>query len=101
MERRRAEQGATKSLSRMRARLARLSQGPDRDADALDLNNKRLFSVVETRKARAIARVLTKGNVKMLRPDHIYFAMTMVKHSTLAGAFIFAFKILRFAAQSF
>lgn len=33
----------------------------------------------------------------MMRPDHIYFAMSMVKHSTLAGAFIFAFKIIRFA----
>jgi hypothetical protein len=37
---------------------------------------------------------------KMMRPDHIYFAMTMVKHGTLAGAFIFAFKILRFAIHS-
>jgi hypothetical protein len=33
----------------------------------------------------------------MMRPDHIWMAMTMVKHGTLAGAFIFAFKILRFA----
>jgi hypothetical protein len=37
----------------------------------------------------------------MMRPDHIYFAMTMVKHGTLAGAFIFAFKILRFAVHTF
>jgi hypothetical protein len=36
----------------------------------------------------------------MLRPDYIYFAMTMVKHGTLAGAFIFAFKILRFAIKT-
>jgi hypothetical protein len=35
-----------------------------------------------------------------MRPDHIYFAMVMVKHSTLAGAFIFAFKILRFAVHT-
>lgn len=36
----------------------------------------------------------------MMRPDHIYFAMTMVKYSTLAGAFIFAFKILKFAVKT-
>jgi hypothetical protein len=36
----------------------------------------------------------------MMRPDHIFIAMTMVKHGTLAGAFIFAFKILRFALQT-
>jgi hypothetical protein len=33
----------------------------------------------------------------MMRPDHIWIAMTMVKHGTLAGAFIYAFKLLRFA----
>ncbi|KAF2989607.1 hypothetical protein MJC1_03375 [Methylocystis sp. MJC1] len=33
----------------------------------------------------------------MMRPDHLFIAMTMVKHGTLAGACIFAFKILRFA----
>jgi hypothetical protein len=27
-------------------------------------------------------------------------AMTMIKHGTLAGAFIFAFKILRFAVHT-
>jgi len=37
----------------------------------------------------------------MMRPDHIYFAMTMVKHSTLAGACIFAFKLLNFAVKTF
>ncbi len=36
----------------------------------------------------------------MLRPDHIYFAMTMVKHSTLAGACIFAFKIFSYAVKN-
>ncbi len=30
----------------------------------------------------------------MMRPDHIYLAMLMVKHSTLAGACIFGFKII-------
>lgn len=33
----------------------------------------------------------------MMNPDHIWIAMAMLKHGTLAGAFIFAFKILRFA----
>lgn len=33
-----------------------------------------------------------------MRPDHLYLAMTMVKHGTLAGACIFAYKILLFAA---
>jgi len=32
-----------------------------------------------------------------MRPDHIWIAMTMVKHGTLAGAFIYAFKLMRFA----
>jgi hypothetical protein len=36
----------------------------------------------------------------MMRPDHIYFAMTMVKHSTLAGALIFAWKILAYAVKA-
>jgi hypothetical protein len=35
-----------------------------------------------------------------MRPDHIFLAMTMVKHGTLAGAFIFAFKILRFVVNT-
>jgi hypothetical protein len=46
--------------------------------------------------ARARLCAFSKGK-DMMRPDHIYFALTMVKHSTLAGAFIYAFKILRFA----
>lgn len=33
----------------------------------------------------------------MMRPDHLYLAMSMVKHGTLAGAFIYGFKILAFA----
>lgn len=33
----------------------------------------------------------------MMRPDHIWIAMTMVKHGTLAGACIYAVKLLRFA----
>jgi hypothetical protein len=36
----------------------------------------------------------------MMRPDQIFMAMTMIKHGTLAGAFIFAFKILRFAVHT-
>jgi hypothetical protein len=35
----------------------------------------------------------------MMRPDHVFFAMTMVKHSTLAGAIIFAWKILSYAVK--
>jgi hypothetical protein len=34
---------------------------------------------------------------KMMRPDHIFIAMTMVKYGTLTGALIYAVKILRFA----
>lgn len=34
-----------------------------------------------------------------MRPDHLYMAMSMVKHGTLAGAFIFAVKILAFAVS--
>jgi hypothetical protein len=33
----------------------------------------------------------------MMRPDHLFLAMTMVKHGTLAGAVIYACKILAFA----
>jgi len=36
----------------------------------------------------------------MMRPDHIFLAMTMVKHGTLAGALIFAYKILLYAAKT-
>jgi hypothetical protein len=35
-----------------------------------------------------------------MRPDHIYLAMTMVKHSTLAGACIYAFKIASFVVKA-
>jgi hypothetical protein len=36
----------------------------------------------------------------MMRPDHIYFAMAMVKHSTLAGACIFAAKLVYFMLRA-
>ncbi len=36
----------------------------------------------------------------MMRPDQIFIAMTLIKHGTLAGAFIFAFKLLRFAVHT-
>lgn len=42
-----------------------------------------------------------EGYELMMRPDHIFFAMTMLKHGTLAGACIFAYKILRFAVATF
>jgi hypothetical protein len=35
-----------------------------------------------------------------MRPDQIFIAMTLIKHGTLAGAFIFAFKLLRFAVHT-
>jgi hypothetical protein len=35
-----------------------------------------------------------------MRPDHIYLAMTMVKHSTLAAACIYAFKIVSFFVKT-
>ena len=41
-----------------------------------------------------------KDPFKMMRPDHIFLAMTMIKHGTLAGAFIFGFKLVAFAVKS-
>lgn len=35
-----------------------------------------------------------------MRPDHIYIAMTMVKHGTLAAACIYAYKIVAFFAKT-
>ena len=37
----------------------------------------------------------------MLRPDHLYFAMLMTKHATLAGGLIYGVKILNYAIRSF
>jgi len=37
----------------------------------------------------------------LMRPDHIYLAMTMVKHSTLAVACIYAFKIVSFLVKTY
>lgn len=34
-----------------------------------------------------------------MRPDHIYIAMTMIKHSTLAAACIFGYKIVAYAIK--
>lgn len=34
-----------------------------------------------------------------MRPDHIYLCMTMIKHSTLAAAFIFGYKIVVYAVK--
>lgn len=34
-----------------------------------------------------------------MRPDHIYFALLMVKHSTLAAACIYAYKIVAYAVK--
>lgn len=42
----------------------------------------------------------TKAVLDMMRPDHIYFAMAMVKHSTLAGACIFAAKLVYFMVKA-
>jgi hypothetical protein len=41
-----------------------------------------------------------KAVLNMMRPDHIYFAMAMVKHSTLAGACIFAAKLVYFMLKA-
>ncbi len=35
-----------------------------------------------------------------MRPDHIYLAMTVVKHSTLAAACIYASKIMYFLVKA-
>jgi hypothetical protein len=36
----------------------------------------------------------------MLRPDHVYFAMLMTKHATLAGGLIYGVKILNYAVRA-
>jgi hypothetical protein len=36
----------------------------------------------------------------MLRPDHLYFAMLMTKHATLAGGLIYGVKILNYAIRA-
>jgi hypothetical protein len=58
------------------------------------------FSFAAIANARARPCAPRERHAVMLRPDYIYFAMTLVKHGTLAGAFIFAFKILRFAIKT-
>lgn len=35
-----------------------------------------------------------------MRPDHIFLAMTMVKHGTLAVACIYAFKLMKFLIKT-
>jgi len=37
----------------------------------------------------------------LMRPDHVYLAMTMVKHSTLGAACIYAFKIATFLVKTY
>ncbi|MBM3577144.1 MAG: hypothetical protein FJX40_05665 [Alphaproteobacteria bacterium] len=51
-------------------------------------------AIAGAQRLRAIMRVL-------MRPDHIYLAMTMVKHSTLAVACIYAFKIVSFLVKTY
>lgn len=80
----------------MKAAMARLSQGPDETQTPCAREKVSLHSQ-ECESPRAAMRVIEKGVTMMMRPDHIWMAMTMVKHGTLAGAFIFAIKILRFA----
>ena len=36
----------------------------------------------------------------MMRPDHLYFAMLMTKHATLAGALIYGVKIMNYAVRT-
>lgn len=36
----------------------------------------------------------------MLRPDHVYFAMLMTKHATLAGGLIYGVKIMNYAIRA-
>jgi hypothetical protein len=80
--------------------MARLSQGlgetlaPEPDA-ATSLNSFAATAIACARLGAFIERCMM-----MMRPDHIFFAMTILKHSTLAGAAIFAFKILRFAVKT-
>ena len=49
---------------------------------------------------RDLHAAFDKDPFKMMRPDHIFLAMTMIKHGTLAGAFIFGFKLVAFAVKS-
>jgi hypothetical protein len=36
-----------------------------------------------------------------MRPDHLYFLMTMIRHACLAGAFIYAAKVAVVLAKAF
>jgi len=36
----------------------------------------------------------------LMRPDHIFIAMTMIKHGTLACACIYAYKIVHFLVKT-
>lgn len=49
---------------------------------------------------RSPAAAFAREDEVFMRPDHIYFAMTMVKHSTLAVACIYAFKIVSFLVKA-
>jgi hypothetical protein len=54
----------------------------------------RFDAITGAQRLRATMRIL-------MRPDHIYLAMTMVKHSTLAVACIYAFKIVSFLVKTY
>jgi hypothetical protein len=63
----------------------------------------RTMSQDHSQRLRPVLRATSRTHERcfvMMRPDHIFLAMTMIKHGTLAGAFIFAFKLLRFAVHT-
>jgi hypothetical protein len=99
VEHRRPATGCDEIAQSNKGALARLSQGSGRDADARRLTTIRLLPSWNRQGPRGGVRLFERYEA-MMRPDHIYIAMTMVKHGTLAGAFIFAFKILRFAVHA-
>lgn len=51
-------------------------------------------AIAGVQRLRATMRIL-------MRPDHVYLAMTMVKHSTLGAACIYAFKIATFLVKTY
>jgi hypothetical protein len=86
---------------KMRRICGALSAKPNRDESfsATEGHVSRAFTP-RGRRDSVFAQHDKKVVLKMMRPDHIYFAMAMVKHSTLAGACIFAAKLVYFMLKA-
>jgi hypothetical protein len=80
--------------------MARLLREPVRDAGRATLRKATVSLQWVAPDAIAGAQRLRATMRVFMRPDHIYLAMTMVKHSTLAAACIYAFKIVSFFVKT-